>query len=84
MKCWYLGNQLHRTDGPAVIHPTGTQEWWQNGKLHRTDGPAIIFSNNLESWHLNGMLYSFDEFIKIRFPHDCKEKTLFLLKWGKK
>lgn len=26
------GKQLHRDDGPAVIHPDGIKEWWQHGK----------------------------------------------------
>jgi hypothetical protein len=33
---------LHREDGPAVIHPTGTKIWYVNGVIDRTDGPAII------------------------------------------
>ena len=46
--------QLHRTDGPAVIHSNGWQEYWQNGKKHRTNGPAVIESNGYQEYYLNG------------------------------
>jgi hypothetical protein len=26
------GQELHRDDGPAVIHPDGTREWWEHGR----------------------------------------------------
>jgi hypothetical protein len=31
-KKWYVKGNLHRWDGPAVIHSTGVQEWWLNGR----------------------------------------------------
>lgn len=33
--------ELHRNNGPAVIHNNGNKEWWINGERHRDDGPAI-------------------------------------------
>jgi hypothetical protein len=34
---WWLNDQRHRDDGPAVIYPDGTQEWWINGKLIKVE-----------------------------------------------
>ena len=31
-KYWYLGDKLHREDGPAVEYFNGTKEWYLNGK----------------------------------------------------
>ena len=30
-------SQLHREDGPAIIHADGRQEWYINGELHLTN-----------------------------------------------
>ena len=44
-------DRLHRTDGPALVHASGTREWWQHGLLHRTDGPAIEYADGrLAHW----------------------------------
>ena len=53
-KRWYLNDQLHRTDGPAVEWSDGNKEWWLNGLRHRTDGPAIEWVNGAKMWFLNG------------------------------
>ena len=49
--------ELHRLDGPAVIHPDGYEAWYRNGIRHRLDGPAI---NNqytgYKAWYDNGEL----------------------------
>ena len=29
---WWLCDQLHRTDGPAVMRADGSQAWWVNGQ----------------------------------------------------
>ena len=42
--------QLHRTDGPAVIYPNGSNLWYYNGKRHRTDGPAIECTGGHNEW----------------------------------
>ena len=52
--------QRHRTDGPAVIHPSGTVRWYHNGLLHRTDGPAIEHSGGSKSWYQNGLRHRND------------------------
>ena len=32
-KRWYLNDELHREDGPAVEHTDGGKEWWLHDKL---------------------------------------------------
>ena len=54
--------QLHRTDGPAVIHPDGSKQWYINGQLHREDGagPASIDSDGTKKWYKHGVLHRED------------------------
>ena len=30
---WYLNDELHREDGPAVEHANGRKSWWLHGKI---------------------------------------------------
>lgn len=53
-KFWYLNDELHREDGPAVERADGYKSWWLNDKLHREDGPAIEWVDGYKSWWLNG------------------------------
>jgi len=57
---WYLNGELHREDGPALIHANGLKEWYLNGKMHREDGPAMICANGTKQWWLNGKLHRED------------------------
>jgi hypothetical protein len=57
---WFLGDTLHREDGPAVIHPDGSRAWFKNGFLHREDGPAFIRANGTEEWYRHGDLHRAD------------------------
>ena len=43
--------QLHRDDGPAIVHPDGRQYWYRNGQLHRDDGPAIVYPDGAQYWY---------------------------------
>jgi hypothetical protein len=43
--------ELHREDGPAVIHTDGTRYWCRNGAFHRSDGPAVIHPDGRQEWH---------------------------------
>ena len=81
---WHKNGKLHRENGPAILYPDGLQYWYKNDKLHCEDGPAVLYVSGYHTWWLNGMKYEFDEYIKIRFPTDCKEKMVFLLKWSDK
>ena len=60
-KQWYLNNELHREDGPAVELANGNKAWWLNGKLHREDGPAIESANGDKEWYLNGVRLTEEE-----------------------
>ena len=51
-KRWYLNDQLHREDGPAIEWSDGSKEWYLNGELHREDDPAFEWCN--KEWFLNG------------------------------
>jgi hypothetical protein len=53
-KAWYLNDELHREDGPALEYSDGDKEWWINGNLHREDGPAVEYSNGDKAWFLDG------------------------------
>lgn len=54
-KAWYLNNELHREDGPAIEWVNGDKAWYLNGEHHRGDGlPAIEYANGDKRWFLNG------------------------------
>ena len=52
--------QLHRTDGPALIEPDGSQLYFQNGKLHREYEPAMILSSGKQIYFQNGAIHRED------------------------
>ena len=44
-KEWFMNNQLHRLDGPAVEYANGHNEWWVAGvqyDLQKDFAPAVI------------------------------------------
>jgi len=53
-KYWYLGDKIHREDGPASEYANGDKFWYLNGKRHREDGPAVEFANGDKRWYMNG------------------------------
>jgi hypothetical protein len=58
---YYLNDELHRLDGPAIEYHYGEgKEWYQNGQLHRVSGPAIEKSNNHKEWWQNGQRHRTD------------------------
>ena len=59
-KRWYLNDDLHREDGPAVEWADGDKYWYINGKLHREDGPAIEWENGDKYWYINDKLHRED------------------------
>jgi len=57
-KRWYLNNQLHREDGPAVIWLDNGTAWYLHGQLHRVDGPAVSGPDDgYEAWYIGGLLH---------------------------
>jgi hypothetical protein len=67
-KRWYLGDELHREDGPAVEWIDGDKWWFLNGKLHRTDGPAVEGLNENKYWYLNNKEYTHEKWFKRLTP----------------
>jgi hypothetical protein len=53
-KRWFLGNKIHRKDGPAVEYKSGVKCWYINDKCHREDGPAIVSSTGVNFWYADG------------------------------
>ncbi len=60
IKRWYLGNKLHREDGPALERLDGSKCWYLKDKRHREDGPAIEDANGSKWWYLNDKLHRED------------------------
>jgi len=63
-KYWYLNDNLHREDGPAIEYTNGTNCWYLNDKLHSEDGPAVEYADGNKHWYLRGIEYSEEEFLK--------------------
>ena len=57
---WYLNDQLHRVDGPAVERTSGLEAWYLNGVRHREGGPAIEHANGYKVWFQNGQRHRAD------------------------
>ncbi len=57
---WYLGEKLHREDGPAVEDIDGTRHWFKNGQYFREDGPAIEWASGSKTWYKNGLQHRDD------------------------
>ena len=54
----YVGGRLHRTDGPALVMPDGTEKWFFEGRLHRSDGgPAVATGDGSLYWYRDGRLH---------------------------
>lgn len=67
---WYLRDELHRDDGPAVYQPfMGRKEWWLHGRKHRDDGPAIQDKDGYEEWYVDGCLHREDGPAIVRPAH---------------
>jgi hypothetical protein len=58
---WYIKDQLHREDGPAVVGADGTKYWFRYNKKHNQHGPAVEFSDGDKFWYLNGKHLSEEE-----------------------
>jgi hypothetical protein len=57
--CYYNSkDELHRTDGPAVIYSDGFEAYFINDVRHRLDGPAVIYGNGVVRYWINGVQLS--------------------------
>jgi hypothetical protein len=53
-KRWYIDDELHRENGPAIEYANGSKCWYLNGKRHRGDGPAVENVNGYKAWYIDG------------------------------
>lgn len=53
-KSWYLNNELHRKDGPAIEFANGEKHWYKHGQLHRENMPACEYVSGDKFWYFNG------------------------------
>ena len=59
--CVHLkNNQIHRTEGPAVVFEDGSYIWYFCGKESRPNGPALCYQNQMMRWKVNGLLHRTD------------------------
>src|SRR5579859_6911180 len=59
-KRWFLNNQLHREDGPAIDHIDGYKAWYINDQRHRIDGPAVEGAYVQKYWWYHGKYINCD------------------------
>ena len=89
---YYLGDVLHRKDGPAVFFQSMCDSifievYYHKGKPHRENGPAEIWYykyNNIynEIYHFNGIRINSED-LPFCFPIDDEKKKLYMrLKYG--
>ena len=56
---WFVNQQLHRLDGPAVIYSDGNQEWW----IHNRG-----LTDHINSWiTARGVSWPWDEDVQTEF-----------------
>ena len=53
-KRYYLNDQYHRIDGPAIEYTNGSKYWFLHDQLHRVDGPAYEYAGGYKAWYING------------------------------
>lgn len=88
---YYLNDESHREDGPAVVHYNKKgglkmEIWYYNDIIHRDDGPAITnYYNNgrafCEEWWCNGVLHKIDNSPAVYYYYrngDVKEMQWFV------
>lgn len=59
-KVWFLNDEFHREDGPAVEMEDGTKEWFVYGVRHRVDGPAIECPSGYKEYIFHGKCHRED------------------------
>ena len=74
-KFWYLNDNRHREDGPAIEYVDGDKSWYLNGELHREDGPAIEWPDGTKAWFLNDEELTEAEFNN-RMSKSCSGKVV--------
>ena len=75
-KAWYLDDNFHREDGPAIEYADGDKSWFLHGNFHREDGPAIEYADGDKEWYLYGKSYTEEEYWNEVISLIIKRKTL--------
>lgn len=57
-KFYYLGDLLHREDGPAAEYVCGANHYYYQGIRHRSNGPAI--DDRYKVYYFHGKLHRLD------------------------
>jgi len=81
---YFLGGQMHRVRGPALITPT-SEKWIKYNHMHRADGPAstvVIDGHTQYQWWYNGRIYSSFEVWAEENNIDPEVYTLLKLEFG--
>ena len=74
-KEWYLNDERHREDGPAIERANYGNFWYLNGKRHREDGPAVERADGYKAWYLNGVQLNQEEWER-RLKKPCSGKIV--------
>lgn len=81
---YFLGGQLHRKRGPAIITPK-IQKWIQYNEMHRADGPASIEyvdgTVKYQWWYRGNIYGGFEDWAK-KTNVDPEIYTLLKLEFG--
>jgi hypothetical protein len=75
-KFWYLNDDLHREDGPAIEWSNGDKAWYLNDELHREDGPALEYSDGDKYWWLDGKELTEQQHKAATSKHTCEGKIV--------
>lgn len=51
---WFLNNNVHRVNGPAITSQSGIRYWLLNNNVHRVNGPAVIDQHGDVEYWING------------------------------
>lgn len=57
---WYINGKIHRTDGPALLYPNGSEAWFKDGLIHRDGGPAVTDVTGTKVWYSNNKRHRTD------------------------
>jgi|APSaa5957512535_1039671.scaffolds.fasta_scaffold41123_3 hypothetical protein len=74
-KVYFVNDEFHREDGPAVEFSSGAKVYFINGEFHREDGPAVEFPHGPKYYYINGKLHREDG-PAVEFP--CGTKYYYI------
>jgi hypothetical protein len=57
---WYMNDQYHRDNGPAIVHPDGSELYYYHGMKHRLDGPAVVYPDGYRAYYVDNNRHRLD------------------------